>query len=218
MQEIKLNGYCAEFEGPLLRLGTWDSYGIEQLHVVPGQAWEELTVTATFVTPANSIRMVLPPDGVLDVPQETLAQPLPDGCLGKIVFAGVSDGVQRLSTNVPFLISGHAPAEGSGTQPTPSEWQQFVQQLTDVLAREVPARGLPGQVLTKTEEGNIWTFPSGGTGGGSYTIGPGLKLDPESNILSVDTAETVEQDNTLPVTSAAVYTTVGNIDALLATI
>ena len=31
-------------------------------------------------------------------------------------------------------------------------------------------------------------------------------------------ANAVEQDNTLPITSAAVYTEVGNIDALLATI
>ena len=58
----------------------------------------------------------------------------------------------------------------------------------------------------------------GGSGGGGYTIGAGLKLDPESNVLSVDTADAVEADNTRPVTSAAVYTTVGNIDALLATI
>ena len=78
MQEIKLNGYCAETDGPLLRLGTWDSYGIEQLHVVPDPEWDGLTVTATFVTPESSIRMVLPPDGVLDVPQETLAHPLPE--------------------------------------------------------------------------------------------------------------------------------------------
>ena len=34
----------------------------------------------------------------------------------------------------------------------------------------------------------------------------------------LDTADAVEQDNTRPVTSAAVFTTVGNIDALLATI
>lgn len=43
-----------------------------------------------------------------------------------------------------------------------------------------------------------------------------LKL--EDGILSVNTADKVEEDNTLPVTSAAVYTEVGNINALLATI
>lgn len=54
--------------------------------------------------------------------------------------------------------------------------------------------------------------------GGGYNIGPGLKLDAETNTLSVDTADAVEKDNTKPVTSAAVYAEVGNINALLATI
>lgn len=60
-------------------------------------------------------------------------------------------------------------------------------------------------------------FYSGG-GAPAYNIGSGLKLDEETNTLSVNTADKVEQDNTLPVTSAAVFTTVGNIEALLGTI
>ena len=57
------------------------------------------------------------------------------------------------------------------------------------------------------------------TGGGTaYTIGHGLKLDAETNTLSVDMADKMEQDNTLPITAAAVYVEVGNINALLKTI
>lgn len=52
------------------------------------------------------------------------------------------------------------------------------------------------------------------TGGQSFKIGDSLKL--ENNVLSVDTADSVEKDNTKPVTSAAVYTAIGNIEALLA--
>lgn len=59
------------------------------------------------------------------------------------------------------------------------------------------------------------TFSDGG-GGMNYIIGDGLKL--EGRTLSVDTATEVQQDNTKPITSAAVYTTVGNIEALLETI
>ena len=65
---------------------------------------------------------------------------------------------------------------------------------------------------------NVTVRSGGGSGGGGYQIGSGLKLDAETNTLSVDTAEIVEKDNTKPVTSAAVYTEVGNINALLATI
>lgn len=53
----------------------------------------------------------------------------------------------------------------------------------------------------------------GGGGGIGYQIGSGLKV--EGGILSVDTAGKVEADNTKPVTSAAVYTEIGNIEVLL---
>ena len=51
------------------------------------------------------------------------------------------------------------------------------------------------------------------TNGKEIEIGSGLKL--ENNVLSVDTAETVEEDNTKPITSAAVFAEVGNIEVLL---
>ena len=44
--------------------------------------------------------------------------------------------------------------------------------------------------------------------------GAGLKV--VEGELMVDTANAVEQDNTRPVTSAAVYVEIGNIEALLA--
>ena len=52
---------------------------------------------------------------------------------------------------------------------------------------------------------------------GGIIVGNGLKIT-DTGLLSVDTADDVEQDNTKPITSAAVYTEVGNINALLATI
>lgn len=74
--------------------------------------------------------------------------------------------------------------------------------------------------ITVDNDGNVLIDGKsvGGGGGGGYQIGPGLKLDSETNTLSVDTADTIQKDNTKPVTSAAVYTEVGNINALLATI
>ena len=49
-------------------------------------------------------------------------------------------------------------------------------------------------------------------------IGHGLKYDDKTNKLAVDMAENVEKDNTLPISSASVYATVGNIQELLKTI
>lgn len=57
---------------------------------------------------------------------------------------------------------------------------------------------------------------TGGSGGTSFKTDETLTL--KDGILSVNTADDVEQDNTLPVTSAAVFAEVGNINALLGTI
>lgn len=52
---------------------------------------------------------------------------------------------------------------------------------------------------------------------GGIKVGENLTIT-ENGILSVDVANIVEADNTRPITSAAVNTLVGNIDALLSTI
>lgn len=46
----------------------------------------------------------------------------------------------------------------------------------------------------------------------------GDNIEIKDNVISVLTAPNVEQDNTKPITSAAVYTEVGNINILLQTI
>ena len=63
-----------------------------------------------------------------------------------------------------------------------------------------------GQVQTATEI----------IGGVDFVTDETLKL--ENGILSVNTTNDMEQDNTLPITSAGVYTAVGNIEVLLKTI
>lgn len=67
-------------------------------------------------------------------------------------------------------------------------------------------------------EDNVINFKEDNGSSIAYHIGNGLKLDTSTNTLSVNTVGSVEQDNTLPITSAAVYTTVGNIDVILKTI
>ena len=61
------------------------------------------------------------------------------------------------------------------------------------------------------ENGNVMV-----AGGGSFATDETLKM--KDGILSVNTTNEMEQDNTLPITSAGVFATVGNIEALLKTI
>lgn len=62
----------------------------------------------------------------------------------------------------------------------------------------------------------IEALKQAGGGGTSFETDHTLKL--ENGILSVNTTDQMEKDNTLPITSAGVYATVGNIEALLKTI
>ena len=80
-----------------------------------------------------------------------------------------------------------------------------------------------GKIPTVNSEGNEYILQQSSSGGGggdgcNYNIGSGLKFDQSTNTVSVDTATEIEQDNTRPVTSAAVYETLGNIEILLETI
>lgn len=52
---------------------------------------------------------------------------------------------------------------------------------------------------------------------GGVKVGDALTIT-EDGVLSVVRADTAEQDNTLPITSAAVYAEIGNIAVLLSTI
>lgn len=54
-----------------------------------------------------------------------------------------------------------------------------------------------------------------GEDGKMMIAGAGLLYDEETNVLSVNTATDAIEDNTLPITSGAVYKEIGNIDVLL---
>lgn len=69
---------------------------------------------------------------------------------------------------------------------------------------------------TPDENGNVEiTIPDSSQNGDFKTD---KTLSMEDGVLSVNTTNAIEQDNTLPITSAGVYAAVGNIEELLKTI
>ena len=122
------------------------------------------------------------------------------------------DVIPRITTNMAHISV--APTGGTEGNPFPATPPTVEEQL----------RADMGNLANLTTEDKsslvaaINEVRQTGGGGTAYTIGHGLKLDAETNTLSVDTADKMEQDNTLPITSAAVYVEVGNINALLKTI
>ena len=122
------------------------------------------------------------------------------------------DVIPRITTNVTHIIV--APTGGTEGNPFPATPPTVEEQLRADM-------GDLADLTTKDKSSLVAAINEvrqTGGGGTAYTIGHGLKLDAKTNTLSVDTADKMEQDNTLPITSAAVYVEVGNINALLKTI
>ena len=177
--EIKLDGYGAHTtlaeDRPIMLLGTAESYGIETLHVVSGKSWEGLTVTATFNAPdGTSTDMLMNADGNITVPSEAT---LKSGS-GKIVFTGVSNGIQRISCDLEYFVVAHSAINGVQSGGTAPSW--FEQAVT----RFMPAGGTAGQVLTKLTDTDFeaeWQDSKGGAGleplvGTTQTITPSQVL------------------------------------------
>ena len=177
--EIKLDGYGAHTtlaeDRPIMLLGTAESYGIETLHVVSGKSWESLTITATFNAPdGTSTDMLMNADGSITVPPEATAK----SGSGKIVFSGVSEGVQRISCDLEYFVVAHSSINGAQSGGTAPSW--FEQAAT----RFMPPGGTAGQVLTKLTNTDFdagWQDSQGGAGlapliGTTQTITPSQVL------------------------------------------
>lgn len=115
LHEVQLKGYSVRPGN--LSLGTFGSYGIEQLHVTLDDTWSGLAVTATFNPPKGEPREIrLPENGLIDVPAEATAN---EGT-GTIVYCGVANGVQRITKTQGYNVITRGPV--CGTEPfKPSE-------------------------------------------------------------------------------------------------
>ena len=166
------------------------------------------------------------------------------GNLNIITLSPVEGGVGATLTDDMLALSGYYTMQLRGTQGDvvrhtnqiqvfipdslsgDAQWPEVPSEFTEIeqniisINNNPPKPGPDGNWLIynpdtgEYEESDI-PLPNGG--GFGYEIGHGLKVT-GTNTLEVDTATDVERDNTLPITSAAVYTTVGNIEILLGTI
>ena len=127
IHQIQVDGYCARFGGKWgrLQLGTFGSYGIEQLQISLGDSWADLVVYANFVTADGTTPVLVPESGLVDVPPEATAKP----GMGNIVLDGTADGVRIYSVDVPYIMLNHSDLSGEAPAPTPDRWEQFVAEV-----------------------------------------------------------------------------------------
>lgn len=138
---ITLARHTAQVVGLMgvLVLGTWDSYGTEQLLLRHGPEWEGLAIDATFHNVPNDegVTVLADTDGLVPVP--------PEACMraskyATITFRGVQDGVQRISCNLPYVVLDHAQVPGANSTTTPSEIAQALAQMQDLRDGAVDAK------------------------------------------------------------------------------
>lgn len=131
-----------------------------------------------------------------------------------VLYAEIGVYAGDLQTSTPAylpvdrsILCGDAPVH-----PDPPEdiYNQIIARLEAIEYATVSPEAIEKAVSDYLEENPVET-------GVQFTTDETLSLS-EDKVLSVNRADEVEQDNTLPITSAAVYETVGNINALLATI
>nr|DAQ00507.1 MAG TPA: hypothetical protein [Caudoviricetes sp.] len=212
MIQIHITKACAHLCSPpeLLTAGMAKAVTVE---FVFSDDWSGLTKTAVFSAGRTTVDVLESAwDGnKVVVPHEILADAGPIARVG--VYGANADGLILPTVWVTLgkVMPAAEPSGDPGADPTLPIWAQLQNQIGDLDDLKTYNKGNLVDAINEARS-------SGGSGGGGYTIGDGLKLDAATNTLSVDTAAAVEKDNTKPVTSAAVYTEVGNINALLATI
>ena len=212
MITIHCSRACAHLASPpeLLTAGMSKAVTVQ---FVFSPEWDGLTKTAVFSNGKTTVDVLAANwDGdTVPVPNEVLAVP---GRHARVGVYGADESGVVLPTVWVSLGKVQPGADPSGDEtddPSLPVWAQLQKQIGDLDDLQTYNKGNLVDAINEARS-------SGGSGGGGYTIGDGLKLDAATNTLSVDTAAAVEKDNTKPVTSAAVYTEVGNINALLATI
>lgn len=143
MHIIRLDGYNATVDnGEKLELGTFDSYGEEQLQIVKAPDWENLSAIATFNPPNKKpVQVVIDSvTSVIKVPKEATADLYG---VGTIVFVGLADGVQRISADVEYIVRKHSNASGTEpAEPTPSVVEQILTEAQSANANSAEAKKL----------------------------------------------------------------------------
>ena len=162
--------------------------------------WDSLTKTAVFRA-GGVTRDVLDVEEVVTVPWEVVAEP--GSWLEVGIYGTDADNtlvIPTIWTRVGQIMDAADPSGDPGADPALPIWAQL-QADVDKLKQsggvsEEALRDIVDEYMKENfETDNTLTLKDGS--------------------LSVNTTDQMEQDNTLPMTSAGVYATVGNIEALL---
>jgi hypothetical protein len=162
--------------------------------------WDGLTKTVVFRGSVS--KDVITNDTTIEIPPEVLTEPNKRLSVG---FCGMDHEnrlvIPTIWADLGLIQPGADPSEDTSTDPSLPVWGQIASRVEEI-AEDV-------EQLKQT---------GGGGSDGNVDFRTDETLTLKDGVLSVNTTNDMEQDNTLPITSAGVFATVGNIEALLKTI
>lgn len=180
--EVVLHGY--NVKPGSLQLGTFDSYGIEELHVTADDSWDGLDILAVFHAPNGTAKkVVVGADGMLAVPPEATAK---QAGVGRIVFVGLAENVQRITVDMGYNIKPHSDIEGDnpGT-PTPDVVQQILENSNHAVSIATAAQKAAENARQAAEDA---AKKAGEGAGGAAASAAAAKKSAEDAAASSDSA------------------------------
>ena len=177
--------------------------------------WDGAEKTAYFLgTDGKHYSAILKNDACL-IPWEAIQE------CGRLIMSvtGVkNDGTVITAEKKTLMIGSTLSGGNESKEPSPDEYEQIMQALAGKVSTD-QGRENAGKILGIGEDGTVSPVDAPtGSGGGSVSkddIREAVENYMAANPVKVETTDAVEKDNTLPVTSAGVYTVCGNIEALL---
>lgn len=180
--EVVLQGY--NVKPGSLQLGTFDSYGIEKIHVTADDEWAGLDILAVFHAPdGTATKVVVGANGMLAVPPEATAKQAGGG---RIVFAGLAENVQRITVDMRYSTKPHSDIKGDnpGT-PTPDVVQQILENSNHAVSIATAAQDAAENARQAAEDA---AKKAGEGAGGAAASAAAAKKSAEDAAASSDSA------------------------------
>lgn len=179
------------------------------------QDWEGAEKTAYFLgTDGRHYNSILESDACL-VPWEAIQE---CGCLCMSLTGCKPDGTVITTEKISMQIGSTLSGGDKTKEPSPDQYTQIMQALAGKIGTNQGAENA-GKILGIGEDGVVAPVDAPtGSGSGAVSkddIREAVENYMTENPVEIKTTDAVEKDNTLPVTSAGVYTVCGNIEALL---
>lgn len=195
--EVVLQGY--NVKPGSLQLGTFDSYGIEELHVTADDSWDGLDILAVFHAPNGTAKkVVVGADGMLAVPPEATAK---QAGVGRIVFVGLAENVQRITVDMGYNIKPHSDIEGDnpGT-PTPDVVQQILANSNNAVSIATAAQDAAENARQAAEDA---AKKAGEGAGGAAASAAAAKKSAEDAAASSKSAASKAEESASSASAAA---------------